>query len=392
MEKIMDGLDSFLQSVAYKFPKGYPDINNEEDKKRLFEMVSSLVEEKSKITKSDLINIINSVDISDNMIARLASIIGDLESTEPIEIYLEKKAKESNISDEQIEKFLKLLRQLDIQKEFAKYIKSPVPLDLNKSNFTSLIPGIPKDKLLTLYRNMVTTIEGNVSIGPGEILFSIIFNNVKKRESKGDLDVGGKNVEVKGSLGALKNAGKEKSGEAGAIIAKGYGRGSWSSTRTTGKFEEFVKSLNMEEENELDSLKLLTKSLKWPLKVASIYDIFTKDENFDKQKFIDGFEQVLRRIYHKSSFIPKGDYFDLSSYFDEQDFNSKQFEIGLSKELISQYKEYEGFDGMLYLNRAGDMKYIPSDDDEFLNQIGKSVVIKSFSDDVPRLLYVPSSN
>ena len=31
---------------------------------------------------------------------------------------------------------------------------------------------------------MVTTIVGNVSIGPGEILFSILFKNVKKRLAK----------------------------------------------------------------------------------------------------------------------------------------------------------------------------------------------------------------
>ena len=35
----MDGLDSFLQSISYKFPKGYPDINDEGDKIMLFELI-----------------------------------------------------------------------------------------------------------------------------------------------------------------------------------------------------------------------------------------------------------------------------------------------------------------------------------------------------------------
>ena len=389
----MDELDKFLQSISYKFPKGYPDINNEEDKKRLFEMVSSLVEEEEKFTKNDLIDLINSREISDKMVNRLAAEIDDLEHTEPIEDYLDQVSKEANISMDQIDKFTKLLYELDIYKEFAKYLKSPVDLDLTETNFTNLIQGIPKDKLLTLYRKMPGSLEGNVSIGPGEVLFSILFKNVKKRESKGDLDVGGQNVEVKASIGASKFAEKEKSADAGAVISKDYGRGSWATTSKTGKFDEFIRELGMDEENTEDALKLLVKQkgvaqLKWPLKVAAIYDIFTKDENFDRQKFINGFEQVLKRIYHKSSFIPNGDYFNLSSYFDEQDFNSKQFEIDLAKELISSYAVHEKFDGMLYLNRKGDMKYIPSGDDEFLNQVGKSIVIKSFSDDVPRLLYV----
>ena len=71
---------------------------------------------------------------------------------------------------------------------------------------------------------MVTTIVGNVSIGPGEILFSILFKNVKKRDSKGDLDIGDKNVEIKASIGGEKFAELEKSADAGAVVAKGYGR------------------------------------------------------------------------------------------------------------------------------------------------------------------------
>jgi hypothetical protein len=41
----MDVLDKFLRSVSYKFPKGYPDMNDSKDKERLFEMVKVLVEE-----------------------------------------------------------------------------------------------------------------------------------------------------------------------------------------------------------------------------------------------------------------------------------------------------------------------------------------------------------
>ena len=40
---------------------------------------------------------------------------------------------------------------------------------------------------------------------------------------------------------------------------------------------------------------------------------------------------------------------------------------------------------MLYLNRQGDMKYFDSMD--ILKNIGTDIIIKSFSDDVPRLLF-----
>jgi hypothetical protein len=41
----MNPFDKFLKRVSWKFPKGYPDMNNEQDKKLLFEMVHSILGE-----------------------------------------------------------------------------------------------------------------------------------------------------------------------------------------------------------------------------------------------------------------------------------------------------------------------------------------------------------
>ena len=35
----MDILDKYLNSISYKFPKGYPDMKDEQDKTMLFKMV-----------------------------------------------------------------------------------------------------------------------------------------------------------------------------------------------------------------------------------------------------------------------------------------------------------------------------------------------------------------
>lgn len=415
-------LDELLLEWSYRTKKGYPCLDNPSDiiiLKNLLErlnlpaesiineleddktyankdgkpgiagMEDSSFEMKPKkgetFTKEDLISLIKSTSISDQDASKLAAQISDLEVVNPINNYLNQVARESNIPSDQINKFKKLLRDYEIQDSFYDYIKNPVDLNLNAKNFTDLIPNISSDKLKILYRKMITTIVGNVSIGPGEILFSILFKNVKKRDSKGDLDVGNKNVEIKASIGGEKFAELEKAADAGAVVAKGYGRGSWSSTKKTGKFEEFINELGMSEENTEDALKILDKKLRWPAKIAFIYDIFTKSENFDKIKFITGFTGVLDRIYHKSTFTSNGKYFDLPKYFNEQDFNSKEFEIGIAKELVSAYQEFEKFGGMLYLNRQGDMTYLEGED--VINKIGEDIIITSFSDDVPRLLF-----
>ena len=40
----MDNLTKYLNKISYKFPKGYPDMDDPQDKNMLFEMVTSLLE------------------------------------------------------------------------------------------------------------------------------------------------------------------------------------------------------------------------------------------------------------------------------------------------------------------------------------------------------------
>ena len=119
------------------------------------------------------------------------------------------------------------LKKLDLENAFANYIDNPINLNIKNDHFADDMPkGLSKDKLSALYRSMGSTSdEKNVNIGPGEILFSILFKNAKKRETGGDLTIGSEdNVELKGSTGA-----------GGAVIAKGYNRGKWSETKKKGK-------------------------------------------------------------------------------------------------------------------------------------------------------------
>lgn len=400
-------LDELLLEWSYRTNKGYPSLDNPSDitiLKNLLENLklpsTQIISELEKnfgdkdgkpgvtgmedsstdiskkkdepFTKEELILLIKSTDISNQDAAELAAQIQNLEISNPIRDYLDKKAQESNIPSGQILKFKQLLKKENIEEEFVNYIKNPSDLDLSQSNFTEQVPNIPSSKLLTLYKEMGSAIVGNVSIGPGEILFSILFNNVKKRDSKGDLDVGGKNVELKASTKG-----------AGAVIAKGYNRGDWNTTKRKGRFEEFVKGLNMSTENETDAIKALNIRAKWPSKLSIIYDIYTKSENFNKDEFTKGVEGVLSRIYTKSDWYPNGKYFNISSYFTDTDMNTNEFMKDISKELVEEYKNYEGFDGMLLVDNIGNISYLEGQN--IIDNIGQNIKISTFSDDVPRL-------
>jgi hypothetical protein len=377
--------DRILVEWAYRCQKGYPDMDNPSDLRILKQilkenniefsnLISEKEEEEKTFTKNDIIDLINSSELTPSQLKRIYNAVGGVASNEAIDDYLDKVAKESNIPTDQILKFKNILKNEGIEKEFAEYIKNPASFDITKSNFVDQVRGIPKDKLLTLYEKMGSAIVGNVSIGPGEVLFSILFNNTKKRDSKGDLDVSGKNVELKASTRG-----------AGAVIAKGYNRGNWSTTKRKGRFEEFIRDLEMDEESTQDALKYLEKAVIWPTKLSFIYDIYTNQEGANKQTFIDGVEKILSRIYSKSSWYPNGTYFNLNSYFTDTDFDENSFIIDLTKELVQEYIDYEEFDGLLFSDKNGNITYLEGDD--IIKGIGDTIKIEGPSDDVPRLSY-----
>ena len=55
---MIDPIITFLNRVAYKFPKGYPDMNDPKDKKMLFEMVTNFIGESKAEDKATAIKII----------------------------------------------------------------------------------------------------------------------------------------------------------------------------------------------------------------------------------------------------------------------------------------------------------------------------------------------
>jgi hypothetical protein len=403
----MDVLDLFLKRYSYKFPKGYIDVNDPEDQLILEGIFKKLgineieikkvprsevpgLEDKEDeeevekeiedaTSKEDLINIIQALNLSSEQLSRLKKVISNLNVTDSLSGFLSKMSSEKNISKSEINKFENLIKDKGLELEFSKYFENPSDLDLNTSNFTNLIPGIKKEDLIDLYQKMEGTIEKTVSIGPGEVIFSILFKNVKKRESKGDLDVGGTNVELKASTGG-----------AGAVIAKGYNRGEWSNTRQKGKFDNFVNSLKWDNDDKGDELKKealedLDMRKSWPFKLSSIYSLYLQNENPSKEEFIKGVLGILNNIYSRSSWPSDGEYFNLDSYFTDTNMDAERFRIDLSKELVNEYREHEKFDGLLFSDKDGNLNYLEGED--MINQIGKEIKTAGPSDDVPRLSY-----
>ena len=110
---------------------------------------------------------------------------------------------------------------------------------------------------------MKDSIQGTVSLGPGEAFLSVFFDNVKKANAKGDLNIDGKEVELKSRTGA-----------SGAMVApkyvvRGKGEDIWKDlAKLVDKFD-----LDNDQKEELKKIALIKgqRGFTWPFKINSIY-------------------------------------------------------------------------------------------------------------------------
>ena len=79
----MDNITKYLHKIAYKFPKGYPDVNNPEEKAMLLEMVEEFISEDEEVTpeseKAEVIELIKQGKFSLEQLKALKSSIAGIE-------------------------------------------------------------------------------------------------------------------------------------------------------------------------------------------------------------------------------------------------------------------------------------------------------------------------
>jgi len=210
----MDIFDKILKEYSWKFPKGYPDMNNPEEKEKLFSIVNNLIkeeEEKGKITKNDLIKLIQDLDLDDNQISKLYNRTKNFTTYRPIKSTLDKK----NYNPLILKKFSKEIQDLieDIPKnkvdDFINYLNNPdkkinFPTNLNGNLFKALAKtGVPNEVVDKIIYH-TSQDEGKRGVGMGEVGMSLLFKNVGASTSgKGDLSIDGEEFEIKGEGATL---------------------------------------------------------------------------------------------------------------------------------------------------------------------------------------------
>ena len=201
----MDNITKYLNNVAYKFDKGYPD--GPEDMARLFEMVNNLIKEEEEIDlKSELKKLIDTTNLSDETLQKLIKNITNSTFRGDLSKYINAQgftADKFKAEDASINRILDKLSDTETP-EFLEYIKNPKKFSSapDKGNFikyTGLSDKLVKD-LINIEPGADAT---GSSVGKAEVFLALVFNDIDNRSGGGDLNFEGKNLEVKGTGGRL---------------------------------------------------------------------------------------------------------------------------------------------------------------------------------------------
>ena len=358
----MDSLTYFINKVAYKFPKGYPDVNIPEEKEMLIEMVHNLVKEEEAdgvVSKEEIIKVLQDEEFTPEQLARILSSVSGIKFKQGIIDYIKSKGKgPAKVADSIYNKMVstgdvpKYAEYLDNMKDYS-YLGDGGNLK-EKFNFLS-------DELVEFILKLEPSI-GRVSTGKGEILLSIMLKDVQDAVSGGDIEAGGKEIEVK-NKGAVPMGQKAEFGV---------------NTMET-VYTDVEKGINPKLANDI-SLKGVVR--KRPMnRIGIIFDQIKEEQPEAINDYLVVLDGALKKNYPGLDFSK----LNIKSYVSGNDFNWLQLEQDFSKEIVRLYIKSEGFQEVFFLNDiSGNYKRVSTD--KLLDELGKDVKIY-IKDGLPRWSY-----
>jgi hypothetical protein len=320
----MVNIDSLVNEWAYRCEKGYPDMDSPSDLRVLktilkeegitipqFQQVISEQEKSDELTIKDIEDILNQIKDDKEAIKKIYNFI----SNRPGEKGFFGIADDSNVTDKTVDTsnapqviFDLLSNSGDLKKyiDFNKPGFSEIGKEGNFLDFFEGKSGISKDTLTKMFN--FSGKESGRGVGKGEVAMALLFKDVKMAAAGGgDLNWGGKSLEVKGSSARL--GGRDR------------------------KFEGFERTALGQ---------LATKYDKSDTKLTTLIPNLADEEGLDKKELLDAV------IDFESKAHPKG---DAKKYFTEDILdNPIKLRKSFTKNLIKNYSTSKNIDHFIWWN------------------------------------------
>lgn len=382
----MDALDRYLNRIAYKFDKGYPDVNDPKDMEMLFGMINEIMEQQLSLFSDEEIDAITikikdevGVDLNkvpSNIRQDILDLVGDdgklsdddLDAVknyvngikykkEIIDYISSKGAGEAAVATKIFNKMV----ELGEAEKYSEYIKKPYKYSYlnNGGNFYEKFNLFSKE-LISFLLDQTPSVR-RISTGKGEILLSTMLGDVKDASEGGDIDAGGKPVEVK-NKGAIPMGQKAEFSE--NTINTIY-----------NEIEEKVNSVLD------DEITLRIKGIRPFQRFGVVFDQIKESQPKALKSYLSALSSALQNNYVGLDFTD----FNINSYVEDGKFNWSNLEKDMTKKVINLYIELDNFEEILFLNDStGNYKIVPSND--ITDKVGTDITAK-FADGMPRWTY-----
>lgn len=365
----MNFIDKLYTEWAWRTKTGTPSMDNAEDKAILDNLIKELTEDSNiEDIRKNLFNILQNINDPAEL-SKISKYASNLPFSKGIDAYLKSK----NLTSKDITYFKSLLSDLGKTGEFAKIAEAPPTLLLQQEtdgqsipggNYYDQIPGFEDNELKSLYSDMKDSIKGTVSMGPGESFLSVFFKNVFVAAGKGDLEINGKEVEL-----------KSRTGGTGALAAPSYVvRGKAENLKK--ELVTFVNNTDLETEDKEELERNILSQGAWPKKLDYMQGALLA-KGLESRNIVNGLSKLVSSWYKNKLRL------DISKYFTNDGFNHSEFVIELAKQLARDYYNEHKFSAFMISDPNGNFKYY--EDSAFVDAIGKDITPAYPSDLVPRI-------
>ena len=234
----MDPITKYLNRIAYKFPKGYPDMNDSKDKTMLFELIEQQLglfsdeeleditlkdiesaevelekkfDDKKLTSEEDLIKAIKTANpeslkkynLEGDEIKDVANYIMNRRLKPILYDVLRKSDYNDKVLDDYTNKILPLFQNINDKErdKLIAYLQNP-SVGFAKNSSGNLYTDFKKIPVKGLpYEDIVRSTfqdERKLGVGMGEVAMAIFFNNITSAVGGGDLAIDDGKFEVKG--------------------------------------------------------------------------------------------------------------------------------------------------------------------------------------------------
>jgi len=203
----MNVTDKLYNEWAWRTKSGTPDLNNPEDKAILDNLISELTEEKKAVSAEDIVQLVSSIANDAEALAFIGKYIRNRPNQSKFFKYINAQNIDSGTleSGDAPQRVFNILADNDDLNNYMSYVKkAPSFSQLGyKGNLVSKLDGMLSAKTVTALMNIGGQ-EGGRGVGKAEIGLASLLSDVKMMKGdKGDLDWGGKYLEVKGTAARL---------------------------------------------------------------------------------------------------------------------------------------------------------------------------------------------